>query len=160
MKDIDRNITSQLYKLINTVKGLNIVNGVLQPSSGGTGSRSLSDAYPSMVKDSNFAKIGKADIHLRNGFTMADDFSLLITVNQKSLYFDGLMHITASSSADYTNGFLNITLPIGGFDIKNIQISPNPYSVRMSIQNKTLTLYGFFPSNEINYTFNSFIPII
>ena len=160
MKDIDRNINSRLYKILNRVGNLHIIGGVLHPSSGGTGVTNLSSAYPYIVKDSNFIKIGKPDIHLRNGFTMADDFSLFITVNQKSLYFDGLLHVTATDSADYTNGFLYFKLPIGGFDIKDIQISPNPYSVRMSIQDKTLTLYGFFPSHEINYTFNSFIPII
>ena len=158
MKDIDRNITSRLYKAFNRVANLHIIGGVLHPSSGGTGVTNLSSAYPYMVTDKFYKKLTQFDLHLSNGFTLGNDCIIDFYINQKSMYIEGKMHILREEGIN-SNEFCFFPIGTTGYNIEGIKISS--YATTMTIKNNIIRLSADFSSNnEINYNIDVFIPFI
>lgn len=154
-KDIDRNITRQLWERL---KNSFSKNDVIPVANGGTGKKSLSAAYPVMVTDKNVKTVGKYSITMHTGFTLADDSNLSITVNEKSMFIEGRLHVLRTSGIT-TEEFCSFSLSTGGYNIEKIKIAP--WVTTMSIKDNIVTLSAYFgDNNEYDYNINAFIPFI
>ena len=155
-KDIDRNITRQLWERL---KNSFTRNDVIPVENGGTGERSLELFYPKLVQDKFIKKIFVINEQLIEGFKAESDCTAVILLHSKSFYINGKMHISRNNNIS-TNEYLKIKLNHGGYDIHNITFKGN--SSKFSIINDTLILEGFFDSKNA-YTFNFdgvFVPFI
>ena len=156
-KDIDRNITRQLWeKFKNTFTR----NDVIPVENGGTGEKSLELFYPKLVEDSNITRIEvNHSTQAVEGFTFNGNTKFFIVINKKSMYFEGLVNVTRDTNIT-TNTYLNVEIPNIGYNIKNIQIAP--YESKISIVDNILSFEGYFSpsSNNYQYRFQTFIPII
>lgn len=155
-KDIDRNITRQLWeKNKNTFTN----NDIIPVKNGGTGEKSLELFYPKLVQDKFIKKLFVIHEQLVEGFKAESDCNAVIMLHSKSFYINGKMHITRNNNIS-TSEYLKIKLNHGGYDIHNITFKGN--SSKFSIVNDTLILEGFFDSKN-TYTFNFdgvFVPFI
>lgn len=159
MKDIDKKITSFLYEMCNKIAGLSINNNILQPKSGGTGNTSLSDAFPSMVKDSYKKTISKNNINVYNGYTLESDSNFYINVNEKSMYIEGVFHITRREGVT-SNNVAYFYLNKGGYDIKNIKIGKHNALITIN-DNKLILSFNFGTDNEIKTDYMlTFVPFV
>ena len=151
-KDIDRNITRQLFeKNKNTFTR----NDVIPVENGGTGENNLELFYPKLVKDKNIERISVIDAQLLEGFKAESDCTAVIFLNNKSFYIEGRMHISRNKTKS-SNQYLKIKLNNGGYDIHSIVFGP-VYS-RFSIINDTLIFDGFFDSaNSYDVIFNGLL---
>ena len=156
-KDIDRNITRQLWeKFKNTFTR----NDVIPVENGETGVKSLELFYPKLVEDSNITRIEVNNLTPAvKGFTFNGNTNFFIVINKKSMYFEGLVNVKRDTNIT-TNTYLKVEMPNIGYNIKNIQIAPN--ESKISIVNNILSLEGHFDpsSNNYQYRFQTFIPII
>ena len=155
-KDIDRNITRQLWeKFKNTFTN----NDIIPVKNGGTGEKSLELFYPKLVQDKLITKIFVIHAQLIEGFKAESDCTAVILLHSKSFYITGKMHISRNNNIS-TNEYLKIKLNHGGYDIHNITFKGN--SSKFSIINDTLILEGFFDSkNTYNVNFDDiFVPFI
>ena len=155
-KDIDRNITRQLW---GRLKNSFTRNDVIPVENGGTGEKSLELFYPELVQDKFIKKLFVINEQLIEGFKAESDCTAVILLHSKSFYINGKMHITRNSNIS-TNEYLKIKLNHGGYDIHNITFKGN--SSKFSIINDTLILEGFFDSRN-TYSFNFdgiFVPFI
>ena len=154
-KDIDRNITRQLWeKIKNTFSR----NDVIPVENGGTGVNNLELFYPKIVKDKFITRIDVKTLTPINGFTINSDTNLTITINKKSMFFEGTIHVTRNTGIT-ENVYLKHEIPIKGYNINNIQIAQ--YDSTLSINDNILSLGGDFnTSNEYRMRFQNFIPII
>ena len=155
-KDIDRNITRQLWE---KVKNTFTKNDVIPVKNGGTGEKSLELFYPKLVQDKFIKKIFVINEQLIEGFKAESDCTATILLHSKSFYINGKMHISRNSNIS-TNEYLKIKLNHGGYDIHNVTFKGN--SSKFSIINDTLILEGFFDSrNTYNLNFDGvFVPFI
>ena len=154
-KDIDRNITRQLWeKIKNTFSR----NDVIPVENGGTGVTNLELFYPKLVEDKYTTSIVVNTLTPVKGFTINDDTNLVIKIYKKSMYFEGTIHVTRNTGiTGYV--YLKHEIPITGYNINNIQIGP--YGSTLSINGNILSLGGDFgTSNEYRMRFQIFIPII
>lgn len=158
-KDIDRNITRQLWERENGVTGdVFTKNDVIPVENGGTGVNNLELFYPKLVEDEYITKIEIQNLTPVNGFTINNDTNLKIIINKKSLYFEGTIHVTRNAGIT-ENVYLKHEIPIKGYNIKNIQFAP--YESKLSINYNILSLSGKFNSNnEYRNRIEEFIPII
>ena len=155
-KDIDRNITRQLWE---KNKNSFTRNDVIPVENGGTGEKSLELFYPKLVQDKFIKKLFVINEQLVEGFTAERDCTAVILLHSKSFFINGKMHISRNNNISTTE-YLKIKLNNGGYDIHNITFERN--SSKFSIINDTLILEGFFDSNN-TYTFNFdgiFVPFI
>ena len=154
-KDIDRNITRQLWeRLKNTFTR----NDVIPVENGGTGVNNLELFYPKLVEDKYITRIEVKTLTPVNGFTIVGDTNLIIIINKKSMFFDGTIHVTRNTGIT-ENVYLKHEIPIKGYNINNIQIAQ--YESTLSINDNILSLGGSFnTSNEYRMRFQNFIPII
>ena len=155
-KDIDRNITRQLWE---REKNAFTRNDVIPVKNGGTGEKSLELFYPKLVQDKFIKKIFVINEQLIEGFKAESDCTAVILLHSKSFYINGKMHISRDNNIS-TNAYLKIKLNHGGYDIHNITFKGN--SSKFSIINDTLILEGFFDSkNTYNINFDGiFVPFI
>ena len=156
-KDIDRNITRQLYEKF---KNIFTRNDIIPVKNGGTGEKSLELFYPKLVEDSNITIIQVNNLTPAiEGFTFNGNTKLSIEINKKSMYFEGLVNVTRNANIN-TNIYLKVKIPNTGYNIKNIKIAPN--GSRFSIVGNILSLEGNFDSsnNNYQYRFQTFVPII
>ena len=154
-KDIDRNITRQLYERF---KNIFTRNDVIPVENGGTGVNNLELFYPKLVEDKFITKILVNTLTPVKGFTIDGDTNCSIVINKKSMFFEGTIHVTRNPDI-ITNVYLKHELPIKGYNINDIQIAQ--YSSRLSINDNILSLSGHFESNnEYRMRFQHFIPII
>lgn len=155
-KDIDRNITRQLWE---KNKNAFTRNDVIPVENGGTGVKDLDLLYPKLVEDEYITKIEVNKLTPVEGFTINSDTNLAITINKKSMYFEGTIHVTRNTGMTI-NVYLEHEIPIKGYNIRNIQFAP--YSTRLSINDNILSLSGYFDSTTNEYTMKlrEFVPII
>ena len=154
-KDIDRNITRQLYEKF---KNIFTRNDIIPVKNGGTGVDNLELFYPKLVEDEYITRIEVKTLTPVKGFTINADTNLLIIINKKSMFFEGTIHVTRNTSIT-TNVYLKHEIPIKGYNINNIQIAQ--YASTVSINDNILSLGGYFnESNEYRMRFQNFIPII
>ena len=154
-KDIDRNITRQLWERI---KNTFTRNDVIPVENGGTGVNNLELFYPKLVEDKYITRIEVKTLTPVNGFTIVGDTNLIIIINKKSMFFDGTIHVTRNTGIT-ENVYLKHEIPIKGYNINNIQIAQ--YESTLSINDNILSLGGSFnTSNEYRMRFQNFIPII
>lgn len=66
-KDIDRNITRQLWERL---KNAFTRNDVIPVKNGGTGVNNLNAFYPNLATDTEITSIGIKDMPLQSGFTL------------------------------------------------------------------------------------------
>ena len=84
-KDIDRNITRQLWeRLKNTFTN----NDVIPVENGGTGVNNLELFYSKLVEDKFITRIDVKTLTPINGFTINRDTNLTIAINKKSMFFE------------------------------------------------------------------------
>lgn len=154
-KDIDRNITSQLWKrLKNTFSR----NDVIPVENGGTGETNLDLFYPKLVQDERVTRLMINNEQLADGFTLQSDSDLQIIINKKSLFLEGVVHVKRDSGIT-SDSYFKYSLQHGGYNIKRIRLAP--YRSEISILNNVLILSGYFDSNnEYKITFNTFFPFI
>ena len=155
-KDIDRNITRQLWERFKNTFSR---NDVIPVKNGGTGVNNLELFYPKLVQDKFITKIFVIHEQLIEGFKAESDCTAIIILHSKSFYINGKIHISRESNIS-TNEYLKIKLNHGGYDIHNITFKGN--SSKFSIINDTLILEGFFDSRN-TYTCNFdgvFVPFI
>ena len=155
-KDIDRNITRQLWERF---KNTFTKNDIIPVENGGTGVNNLGLFYPKLVEDYYITKIEVKTLPPLKGFTINSDTTLSIVINKKSMFFEGTIHVTKEHGLA-TNVYLKHKIPIKGYNINRIQFAP--YVSCFSINNDILTLSGYFDSssNEYRATITAFIPII
>lgn len=154
-KDIDRNITRQLWERL---KNSFTRNDVIPVENGGTGVNNLELFYPKLVEDEYVTKIEVKTLTPVEGFTINSDTNLAIIINKKSMFFEGTIHVTRNPGIK-ENVYLHHEIPVKGYNIKNIQIAP--YSSKISIIDNILSLGGYFnTSNEYRLRIEEFIPII
>ena len=146
-KDIDRNITRQLWE---REKNAFTRNDVIPVENGGTGEKSLELFYPKLVQDKFIKKIFVINEKLIEGFKAESDCTAVIILHSKSFYINGKMHISRNNNIS-TNEYLKIKLNHGGYDIHKITFKGN--SSKFSIVNDTLILEGFFDAKN-TYSFN------
>ena len=155
-KDIDRNITRQLWeRLKNTFTN----NDIIPVKNGGTGENNLKLFYPKIVEDNEIMEINIKNIPLEPGFTLQPGSNAIFTFNNKSMYVEGEIHIKRDTD-NKKSEFIKFTIPkISGYNINNIKIGD--YRTLMSINNNIFTLKGLFGANsEYHYSMNRFIPFI
>ena len=154
-KDIDRNITRQLWE---KNKNSFTRNDVIPVENGGTGVNNLELFYPKLVEDNFIKRINVNTLPPVKGFTIIGDTNLIITLNKKSMFFEGTIHVTRNTGIT-ENVYLKHEIPIKGYNINNIQIAQ--YGSTLSINDNILSLGGDFnTSNEYRMRFQNFIPII
>ena len=154
-KDIDRNITRQLYEKF---KNIFTRNDVIPVENGGTGVNNLELFYPKLVEDKFITRIDVKTLTPINGFTINSDTNLTIAINKKSMFFEGAIHVTRNTGIT-ENVYLKHKIPIKGYNINNIQIAQ--YGSTLSINDNILSLGGSFnTSNEYRMRFQDFVPII
>ena len=155
-KDIDRNITRQLFE---RVKNVFTRNDVIPVENGGTGVNNLELFYPKLVEDKFITRIDVKTLTPINGFTINSDTNLTIAINKKSMFFEGTIHVTRNTGIT-ENVYLKHEIPIKGYNINNIQIAQ--YDSALSINDNILSLGGSFSTsnNEYRMRFQNFIPII
>ena len=155
-KDIDRNITRQLWERFKNTFSR---NDVIPVENGGTGEKSLELFYPKLVQDKFIKKLFVSNEKLIDGFKAESDCTATIILHSKSFYINGKMHISRNNNIS-TNEYLKIKLNHGGYDIHNVTFKGN--SSKFSIINDTLILEGFFDSNNTyNFNFDGiFVPFI
>ena len=154
-KDIDRNITRQLFE---RVKNVFTRNDVIPVENGGTGVNNLELFYPKLVEDKYITRIEVKTLTPVKGFTINSDTNLTIAINKKSMFFEGTIHVTRNTGIT-ENVYLKSAIPIKGYNINNIQIAQ--YASTLSINDNILSLGGDFnTSNEYRMRFQNFIPII
>ena len=154
-KDIDRNITRQLWE---KNKNSFTRNDVIPVENGGTGVNNLELFYPKLVEDNFIERINVNTLTPVKGFTIIGDTNLIITLNKKSMFFEGTIHVTRNTGIT-ENVYLKHEIPIKGYNINNIQIAQ--YGSTLSINDNILSLGGDFgTSNEYRMRFQNFIPII
>lgn len=155
-KDIDRNITRQLWERFKNTFSR---NDVIPVKNGGTGVNHLELLYPKLVQDYYVKRIDIINAKLEEGFTAESDCTAVINVNYKSFYIEGRMHISRNPNIS-SNNYLKIKLNTGGYHINNISFAAG--ASRFSIVNDTLILEGFF-TNTNTYDFRfpgSLVPFI
>ena len=154
-KDIDRNITRQLWERFKNTFSR---NDIIPVKNGGTGEKSLELFYPKLVEDKNITRMDVNTLTPVKGFTINSDTNLIITINKKSMFFEGTVHVTRNTGIT-ENVYLKHEIPIKGYNINNIQIAQ--YNSTLSINDNILSLGGDFnSSNEYRMRFQNFIPII
>ena len=155
-KDIDRNITRQLFE---KNKNSFTRNDVIPVENGGTGVNNLELFYPKLVEDSYITQIEVNNLtQAVEGFTFNGNTKCTITINKKSMYFEGLINVTRNANIT-KNTYLIVEIPNMGYNIKNIKIAP--YESRISIIGNKLSFEGFFnSSNNYQYRFQTFVPIL
>ena len=154
-KDIDRNITRQLWERFKNTFSR---NDIIPVKNGGTGEKSLELFYPKLVEDKNITRMDVNTLTPVKGFTINSDTNLIITINKKSMFFEGTVHVTRNTGIT-ENVYLKHEIPIKGYNINNIQIAQ--YNSTLSINDNILSLGGDFnSSNEYRMRFQHFIPII
>lgn len=160
-KDIDRNITRQLWEREQNASTDNVFtkNDVIPVENGGTGVNNLELFYPKLVEDSNIKKIEVNNLTPTvEGFTFSGDTNFFIMLNKKSIYIEGTVAVTKNADI-MGNIYLNLKIPNMGYNIKNIQFAP--YGTTFSIVNDILSFKGTFnTSNQYRYRFQNFVPII
>ena len=155
-KDIDRNITRQLWE--QKQQNAFTRNDVIPVENGGTGVNNLELFYPKLVEDAFITRIDVKTLTPVKGFTIVGDTNLIIAINKKSMFFEGLVHVTRNTGIT-ENVYLKHEIPIKGYNINNIQIAQ--YDSTLSINDNILSLGGDFnTSNEYRMRFQNFIPII
>lgn len=155
-KDIDRNITRQLWE---KNKNSFTRNDVIPVKNGGTGVNNLELFYPKLVEDYYITTINvNTSTPAVEGFTFNANTGFSIAINKKSMYFEGSVNVTRDANIT-TGTYLKIEIPNMGYNIRNIQFGS--LSTKFSIVDNILSLEGFFDRNN-NYKFNfkNFIPII
>ena len=155
-KDIDRNITRQLFE---KNKNSFTRNDVIPVKNGGTGVDNLELFYPKLVEDRNITKIAVNKLTPVKGFTINSDTTLSIVINKKSMFFEGIIHVTRRPDTP-TDVYLKYEIPVKGYNIKDIQFGA--YASKLSINDNILSLSGYFNPNTYEYrtTLNVFVPII
>ena len=160
-KDIDRNITRQLWEKETGVTGdVFTKNDVIPVENGGTGVNNLELFYPKLVEDSYINRIEVNNLTTPvEGFTFSGDTNFFIVINKKSMYFEGTVHVTRNTNI-MKDTYLNLKIPDMGYNIKEIQFAP--YGTKISIVDNILSLKGYFDpsSNSYRYRFQNFVPII
>ena len=142
-KDIDRNITRQLFeKNKNTFTR----NDVIPVENGGTGVNNLELFYPKLANDYFVKRIEVINEKLDEGFKVESDSTAIINLNYKSFYIEGRMHIFKNPNIS-SNQYLKIKLNHGGYNIQNITFAAG--SAKFSIINDTLILEAYFINNNI-----------
>lgn len=154
-KDIDRNITRQLWeRLKNTFTR----NDVIPVKNGGTGVSDLKKFYPKLVEDKNVTTIEVKNLTTVEGFTINSDTTLFIKINEKSMYLEGTIHVTRSPNIT-TNLYLKHTIPVTGYNINEVQFGP--YGSKFSLVDNILSLMGdFSTNNEYRAQPQIFVPFI
>ena len=153
-KDIDRNITRQLFE---KNKNSFTRNDVIPVENGGTGVSNLELFYPKLVEDRYITRIEINNLTPVKGFTINSDTNLFIKINKKSMYFEGTIHVTRNTGTGTV--YLKHEIPIKGYNINNIKIAQ--YGSTLSINDNILSLGGNFnSSNEYRMRFQHFIRII
>lgn len=152
-KDIDRNITRQLWeRLKNTFSK----NDVIPIKNGGTGG-DLDSFYPKLVSDTQLLELQKHSLPLLDGFHYLDTHTAYILLNKKSMFIAGVIDIARDSNIT-SDEFLNYKIAQGGYNIQHIRISTNGFY--MSINDDILSLSGHFASNVFHLNVNVFVPFI
>ena len=155
-KDIDRNITRQLWERF---KNTFTRNDIIPVKNGGTGVNNLDLLYPKLVSDEFVKTVNIKDMQLEQGFTLKSDSTAIFSINKKSMYIDGRLHVVRSTGIT-SDKFISFTIPhISGYNINEITIGS--YNTRLSINNNICSLYCYFnQENDYNKYFDLFIPFI
>ena len=156
-KDIDRNITRQLFE---KNKNSFTRNDVIPVENGGTGVNDLDLLYPKLVEDSYITTIEVTNLtQAVEGFKFNGSTNFTITLNKKSMFFDGLVSVTRNASIT-TNTYLKVEIPNMGYNIKNIKVATN--ESKFSIVDNILSLEGNFNTSNNIYQnrFQTFIPLV
>ena len=155
-KDIDRNITRQLWERFKNTFSR---NDIIPVKNGGTGVNNLDLLYPKLVSDEFVKTVNIKDMQLEPGFTLKGDSTATFNINKKSMYIDGRVHVVRSTGIT-SDKFISFTIPnISGYNINEIAIGS--YNTRISINNNICSLYGYFnQENDYNKYFDLFIPFI
>lgn len=141
-KDIDRNITRQLWE---REKNVFTRNDVIPVENGGTGVDHLELLYPKLAQDYYVKKIFIINEKLDEGFTVESDSTAFIKLNYKSFYIEGRMHISKKPNIS-SDKYLKIKLNHGGYNINDISFAAS--GAKFSIINDTLILEGSFNNNN------------
>lgn len=152
-KDIDRNITRQLWERLKKTFSR---NDVIPVENGGTGGN-LDSFYPKLVSDMQIVELHKNNLPLLDGFHYLDTHTAYLLLNKKSMFIAGVFDIARDSNI-VSNNFLKYKMAQGGYDINNIRIYTN--GLYMSINDDILSLSGNFVSNVFHLTFQGFVPFI
>ena len=155
-KDIDRNITRQLWERFKNTFSR---NDIIPVKNGGTGVNNLDSLYPKLVSDRYVKTVTIKDMQLEPGFTLQSDSTAKFIINKKSMYIDGWLHVLRSTGIT-SDKFISFTIPnISGYNINKITIGSN--NTRISINNNICSLYCYFnQENDYNNYFDLFIPFI
>ena len=146
-KDIDRNITRQLWeRLKNTFSR----NDVIPIKNGGTGKNSISNTF--------LHRYSKNEFKLYEGFSFGDTFNIYFDVNEKSIFLSGNLNVIREPNITSTLfGYLKIDFFKNNYNINKISVGI--YGLKISINNDFLYFYSDFPNNELNATYRYMIPI-
>ena len=152
-KDIEKNITRQLWERLKNVFSK---NDVIPIENGGTGG-DLNSFYPKLVSDKYIVELHKNNLPLLDGFHYLDTHTAYLILNEKSMFFAGVFDIERDSNI-VSNTFLKYKIAQGGYDINDIRIYTN--GLYMSINDDILSLSGNFKSNVFHLTCQGFVPFL
>lgn len=156
-KDIDRNITRQLWERFKNTFSR---NDVIPVENGGTGVKDLKVAFQRGINDRYIKQIDKRSITLLNGITMGSNFDAIFELNQNSIAIRNTISLKLNSPlAKGGMAIPAISFPFESESyIENILITNY---TRVSIKNGVCILSLFFLTNEYNYDYGiTFIPLI
>lgn len=148
-KDIDRNITRQLWeRLKNTFSK----NDVIPVENGGTGETSLVNLLGKSVNSKQIKEERKNTVTFNTGITPLDDFNAIIIVNTNSIVIRGTISVTKETATHETIKILSFPVASDA-TINNTLAYQN---TRINVTNGICTiLVGF-----INNTFTMNYPTI
>ena len=153
-KDIDRNITRQLWERL---KNTFTKNDVIPVENGGTGVKDLNIAFQKGINDKQITTIDKESITLLNNITMESDFNASFILNKNSILIRDIISLKKEDTT-------RVTIPAIQFPFESESVIDNilvTNNTRLSIGNGFCTLSFFFRSNTYKQLYNSFfIPLI
>ena len=155
-KDIDKNITRQLWERL---KNTFTMNDVIPVENGGTGVNDLDLMYPKIISDERTILAYIKSFKLEPGFTLQSDSDALLDINKNSMYIEGKIHVIRDDNIQ-SSKFIKISIPnVNGYSINKIKIGP--YGTRLTINNNILSFdVNFNSRNEYMHIFNQFIPFV
>mgnify|MGYP004565104083 CR=1 FL=1 len=146
-KDIDRNITRQLWeRLKNTFSR----NDVIPIENGGTGENSISNTF--------LHRYSKNEFKLYEGFSFGNNFNIYFDINEKSIFLSGNIDVIRNPNINSTLfGYIKVDFFKNHYNIDKIAVGI--YGLKISVNNGFIYFYSDFNDNILNAAYRYIIPI-
>ena len=153
-KDIDRNITRQLWeRLKNTFSK----NDVIPVENGGTGETSLVNLFGKSVNSKQIKEENKNTVTFNTGITPLDNFNAVIIVNTNSIVIRGTISVKKETSKQERAKILSFPV-VSDARINNILVYQN---TRINVINGICTILSGFSTNTFTMNYPTIlIPFI